>query len=88
MAGADRQRMNLYPLQSWSESVAGRCPHLDALVDPLPHLTGLDGNDRLVLSRLRDEIASAHTAIDGSRICIVESWSLMSKCELELRNRQ
>jgi hypothetical protein len=58
MAGADRQRMNLYPLQSWSESVAGRCPHLDALVDPLPHLTGLDGNDRLVLSRLRDEIVS------------------------------
>jgi hypothetical protein len=80
--------MNLHPLQSWSELVASRCPHLDALVEPLPHLTGLDGNDQLVLARLRDEIVSAHTAIDGSRTCIVESWSLMSRCELELRNRQ
>jgi hypothetical protein len=40
-----------------------------------------------MLAHLRDEIVSAHTAIDGSKACILESRSLMSRCELELRSR-
>jgi hypothetical protein len=40
-----------------------------------------------MLGRLRDEIASAHTAIDGSKTCILESLSLVSRCDLELRSR-
>jgi hypothetical protein len=41
--------MNLYSLQSWSESIAGRCPQFDALVEPLPDVTVLDGDDQLCL---------------------------------------
>jgi hypothetical protein len=79
--------MNLYSLQSWSVSIAGRCPRLDGSLEPLPRVVAVDGDDQLTLAHLRDEIVSAHTAIDGSRTCILESWSLMSRCELELRNR-
>jgi hypothetical protein len=79
--------MNLYSLQSWSESLADRCPQFDGLIEPLPHVTVWDNDDRLMLARLRDEIASAHTAIDGSKTCILESLSLVSRCDLELRSR-
>lgn len=48
----------------------------------------MDGGDRVLLARLRDEIVLANTAIEGSRSSIIESWLLMSRCERELRDRR
>jgi hypothetical protein len=79
--------MDLYSLAQWSESVGERCPFGDPL-DPVPEPAAYDGEDRALLARLRDEIATAHTAIDGSRTCITESWSLISNCALMLSNHR
>jgi len=47
----------------------------------LPQTAVLDGDDRVLLARLRHEIVLAHTAIEASRISITESRSLISSLE-------
>jgi hypothetical protein len=79
--------MNLNSLQSWSQSISGRCRQLTQGLGPLPPTAALDGNDRAVLVRLRDGIASAHSTIEGSRACIINSSSLMSRYAIELQSR-
>lgn len=71
--------MDLYSLQQWSASVGERCRFTDPF-GAVAEAVACDGEDRVLLARLRDEIATAHTAIDGSRARILESWSLMSSC--------
>ncbi len=78
--------MNLYSLQLWSESLDRRCRSIYP-IEPLPQASDLDGDDRVLLARLRHEAVLAHSAIEGSRTSIIESWSLMSRCEIELTSR-
>jgi hypothetical protein len=59
--------MNLYSLESWSKSLGGRCRFIHPLGE-LPQTAVLDGDDRVLLARLRHEIILAHTAIEASRI--------------------
>jgi hypothetical protein len=72
--------MNLYSLESWSKSIGIRCRFINPL-DELPQSTALDGDDQVPLARLRHEIVLAHTAINGSRDSINDSWSLISSIE-------
>jgi len=74
------QRMNLYSLESWSKSLGGRCRFIHPL-DELPQTAVLEGDDRVLLTRLRHEIVLARTAIEASRISITESRSLISSLE-------
>ncbi|MBO0715778.1 MAG: hypothetical protein J2P55_00380 [Rhizobiales bacterium] len=78
--------MELYSLHLWSKSIGGRCRFIEPS-GPLPQAAAMDDEDRVLLARLRDEIILAHIAIEGSRSSIIESWSLVSRCERELRNR-
>ena len=79
--------MNLNSLQSWSRSIRGRCRQITQPVEPLPSTAALDDNDQALLARLRDGITSAHSTIEGSRACIIDSWSLMSRYAIELQSR-
>jgi hypothetical protein len=79
--------MNLNSLQSWSQSISGRCRPLAQAPGPLPPPAALDGNDQALLARLRDGITSAHSTIEGSKACIINSWSLMSRYAFELQSR-
>jgi hypothetical protein len=72
--------MNLYSLESWSKSLGGRCRFIHPLGE-LPQTAVLDGDDRVLLARLRHEIVLAHTAIEASRISITESRPLISSLE-------
>ncbi len=77
--------MNLYSLQLWSESLDRRCRSTHR-IEPVPQ-AALDGDARVLLARLRREVVLAQCAIEGSRTSILESWSLMSRCEIELTSR-
>ncbi len=78
--------MNLHSLQLWSESLDRRCQSIHR-IEPVPQAAALDGDDRVLLARLRHEVVLAQCAIEGSRTSILESWSLMSRCEIELTSR-
>ena len=76
--------MNLYSLESWSKFLGGRCRFIHPL-GKLPQTAVLDGDDRVLLARLRHEIVLAHTAIEASRISITESWTLISSLKSDSR---
>ncbi len=71
--------------QVWSESLDRRCRSIHP-IEPLPQTAHLDGGDRILLARLRYEIVLTHNAIEVSRTSIIESWSVMSRCEIELQS--
>jgi hypothetical protein len=79
--------MNLNSLELWSQSIRGRCRPLTEPAGPLPQAGAADGDDQALLAHLRDEIVSAHSSIEGTRACIVDSWTLMAQCEIELQTR-